>query len=131
MRSAALAPPLPDALDERLAPEVVARLAFARELRSTTSLRGDAGVVGPRLPERVEPAHAVPADERVLERASLSACPMCSEPVTLGGGIGHDVDGARVGRRVGRGEDAVLLPEGVPARLDERRVVRLIESGRG
>ena len=67
---AGLAPPLPDALDELLAPEVVARVLPSRaSMRSTTSLGGDAGVVGARLPERVVPAHAVPADEHVLERA--------------------------------------------------------------
>ena len=88
MRSPVSRLPLPDALDERLAPEVVPGLALAREHALDHGLRGDAGVVGARLPEGVVAAHAVPADERVLERAALSAWPMWSEPVTLGGGIG-------------------------------------------
>ena len=87
------------------------------------------------------PAWSVPGCQSVLkprmrcQRTSASssvqrcAWPMCSDPVTLGGGIGHDVDGPRVRRRVGRGEDAVLLPERVPARLDLRGVVGLIEGG--
>ena len=94
-------------------------MPFARELPLDDELRGDAGVVGARLPEGVEAAHAVPADERVLERAALGVA-----HVQRAGDVGrrhrHDVDGARVGRVVARGEDAVLLPEGVPARLDER-----------
>ena len=58
------------------------------ELPLDDGLRGDARVIDARLPERVVAAHAVVADEHVLERAALSAWPMCSEPVTFGGGIG-------------------------------------------
>ena len=57
----------------------------ARELPLDDHLRGDAGVVGARLPEDVVAAHAVQADEQVLD-VPLSAWPMCSEPVTFGGG---------------------------------------------
>ena len=39
------------------------------ELLLDDGLRGDAGVVEAGLPEGVEAAHAVPADERVLDRA--------------------------------------------------------------
>ena len=65
---AALGLPLPDALDELLAAEVVAALAFALELPLDDDLRRDAGVIDPGRPERVVPAHAVPAREHVLDR---------------------------------------------------------------
>ena len=68
-RAAGLLEPLPRALDERLAPEVLSREALLRELLLDDVLRRDAGVVVARLPERVEAAHPVPADEDVLERA--------------------------------------------------------------
>ena len=60
--------PLPDALDERFAAEVVAMFALGVELALDHHLRGDAGVVGARLPQRVVAAHAVLARERVHER---------------------------------------------------------------
>ena len=60
--------PLPDALDERVAADLLARGALAAQLLLDDGLRGDAGVVEARLPERVEAPHAVPADEGVLDR---------------------------------------------------------------
>ena len=44
--------PLPDALDEFLAPEIEAVFAFGGELALDHHLRGDAGVIGARLPQR-------------------------------------------------------------------------------
>ena len=64
---AALVLPLPHALDELRAPEVVARLALARELPLDDDLRRDARVIDARLPQRVVAAHAVPADEHVFD----------------------------------------------------------------
>ena len=60
--------PLPHALDEGVAAEVIARGAFAREQARDDHLRGDAGVVGAELPQRVAAAHAVVADQRVHDR---------------------------------------------------------------
>ena len=51
-----------------VAAEAVARQAFAREVARDHHLRRDAGVVGAHLPQRVEAAHAVVADQRVLQR---------------------------------------------------------------
>ena len=48
-------------------------------------LRGDAGVVGARHPQRVVAAHAVIAGQASMI-VWLNAWPMCSVPVTLGGG---------------------------------------------
>jgi hypothetical protein len=61
--------PRPHALFELLAAEVEARLALERELPLDHGLRGDAGVVDARLPQRVAAAHARRAHEHVLDRA--------------------------------------------------------------
>ena len=85
---AALGLPLPDALDERLAPEVVARLALA--LRAAARRRSAWRCRRDRCPAaRARCSRACGASGRARPRAcSRCACPMCSEPVTLGGGIG-------------------------------------------
>src|SRR5690606_2663696 len=63
--------PLPDPLDERLTAQVVAGLALLGQLPLDDVLRGDAGVVHARLPQRLVALHALAAgqgvDERVLE----------------------------------------------------------------
>ena len=73
-RAAGLLLPFPHALDERLATQVVARQALGVELAFHDHLRGDAGVIGSRLPQRPVAAHAVvarqPVHDRVLERMS-------------------------------------------------------------
>jgi hypothetical protein len=53
--------------------------------RVTDDLGGDASVVGADHPVGVEAAHAVIADQRVHQRL-LERVPMCSVPVTFGGG---------------------------------------------
>ena len=67
-RAAGLLLPLPDPLDERLAAELLAGRALGRQLPLHHDLGGDAGVVGARQPEGVEPVHPLPAHEDVLER---------------------------------------------------------------
>src|SRR5207249_760252 len=54
--------PAPDALDQLLAAEIVARflLGLGNQLFDR-GLRGDAGMIGAGDPERVEPLHAPPA----------------------------------------------------------------------
>ena len=61
--------PLPDALHKRLATEVVARDAIGGELALNDHLRGDARMIGTRLPEDVAALHATPTDQQVLHRA--------------------------------------------------------------
>ena len=68
-RPARLLEVAPDPLDERLAAEHLPRRPLLRELFLDHVLGRDAGVVVARLPERVEAAHPVPADQHVLERA--------------------------------------------------------------
>jgi hypothetical protein len=80
--AAVLVAPCGRDLDELLAAEVVARPAFfLAELLLDAGLRGDAGVVGADLPSW--------RARRTMMSCSvlLSRCPMCSTPVTLGGGI--------------------------------------------
>src|SRR4029079_6734998 len=60
--------PVPGVLVETLAPEVALRLSFLRELAPDRCPGRDARVVVAGLEERVEAAHPVPADQRVLER---------------------------------------------------------------
>ncbi len=65
--AAGLRLPLPDAVDECLAAQVVARLALGLQLTLDNHLGGDAGMVRARLPEGLVAAHAVVADQRIHE----------------------------------------------------------------
>ena len=60
--------PLPYALDESVAPEVVPGLFLDRELVLHDFLGGDAGVIGTHLPQRVHAAHALVAHQHVHYR---------------------------------------------------------------
>ena len=61
--------PLPDALDELVASEIATPdIAFLRQLALDDHLRRDAGMVRARLPQGLEPAHPVIADQHVLQR---------------------------------------------------------------
>jgi hypothetical protein len=66
--AAGLVLPLPDALDEGLAAQVVAGLALLAELALDDVLGGDAGVVHAGLVERLEALHALAADQGVDQR---------------------------------------------------------------
>src|SRR3546814_4793910 len=57
--------PVPDAIDEGLAPEIVPALALASEIPLDHHLGGDAGMVGARLPQRVR------SEEHTSELQSL------------------------------------------------------------
>ena len=67
-RAARFRLPVPDAVDERLAAEIVARLSLGLQLALDHHLRGDSRVVGSRLPEGVLALHPGEADQDVLER---------------------------------------------------------------
>ena len=64
-RAAVVLLPFPDALDERLAPQIAALLAFRRQLPLHHHLGSDAGVVGAGQPQRQKSAHAMPAHDDV------------------------------------------------------------------
>ena len=60
--------PFPDPLDERLAAEFAAAgLLALHQLALDHGLRGDAGVIGARLPQHVLAAHALEPAEDVLQ----------------------------------------------------------------
>ncbi len=61
--------PLPDALDELFAAELVAiEIFFFFEAAFDNGLRGDAGMIGAWHPEGVVALHALEADDDVLQR---------------------------------------------------------------
>ena len=65
--AAVLVQPLPDELDERLAPEILPRLPLGGEVLLDRALGRDAGVVVPGLEEDVVALHPPRADDRVGE----------------------------------------------------------------
>ena len=80
--------PLPDALEELLAPHLAAAgLLALHQLPLDHHLRGDAGMVGARLPQHVACPRMRSKRHRMSCSVLLSAWPICSEPVTLGGGM--------------------------------------------
>jgi hypothetical protein len=125
--AAVLLLPLPDAAHELRAAEVVARLPLgAQQLALDHHLRGDARVVDAGLPESVEPAHALPADERVLDGGGEGM-----SKVQAAGHVRRRQNDA-VRRLVGdvlRVEVPTLLPLARPARLDLGRLVGLVQLG--
>ncbi len=107
--------PLPDLLQEFLPAQVMAAHLLRVQLPFDDDLRGDAGVVGTRLPQGVVAAHAVVAGEGVHE-AMLK-------------GVAHVQGAGDVGRRQQDAIEGVALlpahavvagafPVGVPAFLD-------------
>src|SRR5512132_1081762 len=60
--------PCPYPFDEAFAPQPLPGESLARELLLDHHLRGDAGVIGTGLPERIAPAHARIPDQNVLQR---------------------------------------------------------------
>ena len=67
-RAAVVPPPLPHALDEGLAAQLLPGRAFARHLALHQHLRRNAGMVGARNPQHPVAAHAPPANENVALR---------------------------------------------------------------
>ena len=111
--------PLPDALDQPLAAQVVPRLLFLLEQPPLDHrLRGDAGVIGAGHPERVEALHPLHADEDVLQRVVERV----AEVQRAGHVRRRDDDRERRPRVVGLGvEIAALFPERDTTWLGRRR----------
>ena len=84
-RRAGFLAPVPDAPHELLAPELLAREVDAPEHALDDVLRCDPGVVGAEIQSALRPCMR---RRRTITSCiePLSAWPMCSEPVTLGGG---------------------------------------------
>ena len=114
--------PLPDAVDEGLAPEVVPGLAVLCDLALHHHLGGDAGVVGPGQPQDVLAFDAVVARQQVLEGV-VERVPEMERARHVRRRDHHGEHVARVG---GVGvEQAPIAPRLVPLRLDGARVEAL------
>src|SRR5262245_18755219 len=123
---------VPDLLLEGRAAELLAReLALLEQLLLDHGLRGDAGVVGARHPQRVVAAHAPVTDHDVLDRVV--------EPVAHvqdAGHVGrrdHDREGRLLQRRrvAAGGRAAAGLPQRADAGLDRGRLVAAGHLGHG
>jgi len=121
--------PRPDLLDELLAAESVAGLALAgqMEIPRDHHLGGDAGMVGAELPERVEAAHAVVADERVHQRVLEGVA-----HVQRAGDVRRRQQDTVGGLRgiTGGFEEAGGLPVGVPFRFEGAGLEALVHAAR-
>ena len=99
--------PVPYALDELLAAQVVAGQALLGQLALDDDLGGDAGVVDAGEPQGGVAPHTAPAGERVLDRGALGVA-----QVEFAGDVGgrlDDDEGRPRGVRVG-GEVAAVQP---------------------
>ena len=126
-RPAGLVEPAPRPLEERVAAELLPRGPLRDELLLDDVLRRDPGVVVAGLPQRVEPAHPVPADEDVLQRA-VQRVPH----VQLSGHVRrrHADHVALVAARArAGGVEPLGLPRLLPAPLDRGRVVHRLHGG--
>ena len=111
--------PFPNAVDEGLAPEVVAGLVLLGELALDHHLGGDAGMIGARQPEHVVPGQAAVAAQHVLEGVVQGVAQM--ERARHVGRRDHDGEGRP--RVVCLGvEQTAVEPRPIPARLDGARV---------
>ena len=108
------------------ATERVARLAVAleREIARNHHLGGDAGVVYAHLPQRAMAAHAVVADQRVLQRVLERVA-----HVQRAGDVGRRQQDAVGGAVALRREYAARFPFGVEAGFEGFRVVAGGERG--
>ena len=79
--------PVPHALDELLAAQVVAGQALLGQLALDDDLGGDAGVVDAGEPQGGVAAHASPPGEGVLDRGALGVA-----QVELAGDVGRRLD---------------------------------------
>ena len=123
--------PLPDALDEGRAAQIVAGLALLFQQPFHHHLGGDAGMVRARLPQGGRAAHAVVADQGIHDGV-LKGVPHVQAAGDVGrgdhdavGGAGRPRRGCRVGR--GGGEIAALLPGAIPGLFQGLGVVVLVE----
>src|SRR5262249_46120144 len=117
----------PYLLEEFFTPEHAARrLLPLHELALDNHLRRNAGVIGPRLPEHVAAAHAFEAREHVLQRV-VERMPHMQRPRDI---WRRNDDALRSGDAPlasAAAECARLLPLGIDAPLDRRRLVCLAD----
>ncbi len=124
-RAAVLTKPVPDELDERVAPVIVSRLALFRQMLLDGGLGRDTGVVVSRQERRLEAAHPMPAHEGVRERDLERVA-----RVQRAGHVRRRVrDNERLAAASGlRVVEAFLLPGALPALLDPLRLVERLHA---
>ena len=121
--------PLPDPADELLAADLAAMDLALHELPLDDHLGGDAGMIHARLPEHVLAAHALEADQDVLQRIVERMAHM----QRAGDVRRRDDDGERLGvvRSAGAGPESLrLFPELRDFRLDGFSVVGLFKHSK-
>ena len=126
-RAARFRLPRPDPLDELLAAEVVLVDLPLGELVGDDDLGGDPGVVGAGLPQDVAPAHALEANEDVLQREGQRMA-----HVQAAGHVRrrhHDRVGPLLARRIG-GETAGALPRLVLASFHRAGAIGFVQHRR-
>jgi hypothetical protein len=126
-RAARLLLPPPYSAHELLTPEIRLALPFGGQLTLHHHLRGDAGVVGAGLPERIESIHPLHADHHVLQGVVEAVA-----DVQRAGDIRRrNDDRVRLLRRGRVGaEIAALFPDRVPPRFDGGGLVAVGDGGR-
>ena len=127
-RPAVAGEPVLDVRVEALPPEVALASPLLRERPPDRRPRRDPRVVVAGLEERVEPAHAVPAHERVLER-ELEDVADGQRARDVRRRV-HDDEGLLAARARAGAVEALRLPRLLPARLDFRGGVAGIHGGR-
>ena len=90
-------------------------------------LRGDAGMIGAGLPQRVPPLHAPPADQRVLDGEGQRMADM--QAARDVGRRDHDGEGRRAAAGIGA-EGAARLPPLIEALFEGGGREGLVEHGR-
>src|SRR4029453_2403986 len=126
-RPAVLVQPVPDDLDELLAPRLLAGGALREQVLLDDVLRRDARMVVTRQEGRFEAAHPVPAHQQVGQRDLQRVA-----GVQRAGDVRRrvrDDEGLPTGSRLGVVE-AVVLPGALPALLDALRLVERLHSGK-
>ena len=116
--------PVPNALDEFITADVAAILAFALQLAFHHDLRGDAGVIGTRKPQRVVARHAVVTGQGV-HHGLVEGVPHVENPGNVGRG---QLNGKAGFGGIAAGlEVAAVFPNRIPARFNVGRFKALGE----
>ena len=122
--------PLPHAAHKLIAAKGAAvRLLALHQLSLHHHLGGDAGMIGSGLPQHVAPAHALEADEHVLQRV-VERVPHMQRAGHVGR---RNDDGEGTGAftiRAAGGKCPLLLPEAVGRALDRGRLIGLVKHRR-
>src|SRR4029453_6680658 len=126
-RPAVLVQPVPDDLDELLAPRLLAGGALREQVLLDDVLRRDARMVVTRQEGRFEAAHAVPAHQQVGQR-DLQRVAGVQRAGDVGRRVGDD-EGLAARSALGVGA-ALLPPRSLPALLAALRLVERLHSGK-